>query len=44
MTKAGGKTADVILAASETNMDLYYATRFAAPDPFPFFRIAIQRL
>jgi len=39
MPKAPVKEADVILAASESDMDLYYATRFAAPDPFPFFRV-----
>jgi Xaa-Pro aminopeptidase len=33
------KEADVILAASEQQKDLLYATGFSAPDPFPFFQI-----
>lgn len=37
--KKAGREADVLLAGSETNMDMYWATRFPAPDPFPFFRV-----
>ena len=41
--KKDGKEAHVILAASETSMDLFYATRFPAPDPFPFFEIGRKK-
>jgi Xaa-Pro aminopeptidase len=37
-----GKVAEpdiLIIAASETDSNLYYATRFPAPDPFIFLRI-----
>src|SRR2546427_2230388 len=34
----------LIIAASETNSNLYYATRFLAPDPFIFFRIKGERI
>lgn len=39
MPKRAGKEADVILASSETNMDLYYAIRMRVPDPILFFRV-----
>ena len=32
-------TAHVIIADSEKNANLYYATRFLAPDPFIYFRV-----
>ncbi|MHC4860136.1 MAG: M24 family metallopeptidase, partial [Planctomycetota bacterium] len=38
-----GKEAHVILAAGETNMDLYYATGFSAPDPYSFFQVGWRR-
>jgi len=38
MARRTGKQADVILAASETNMDLFYAARVRVPDPILFFR------
>jgi Xaa-Pro aminopeptidase len=34
----------LIVGASERDADLYYATRFLAPDPFPFFRIGDERV
>ena len=34
----------LIIAASETNSNLYYATRFLAPDPFIFLRIKGERI
>jgi len=34
----------LIIAASETNSNLYYATRFLAPDPFIFLRIKDERI
>src|SRR5256886_1419998 len=34
----------LIIAASETNSNLYYATRFLAPDPFIFLRIKGEKL
>jgi len=33
------KTAEVIIDYSEKNVDLYYATRFLAPDSYTFFQI-----
>jgi len=33
----------LILASSEENKDLFYATRFLAPDPFVFVRIGSQK-
>ena len=36
--------ARLIIAASEQDADLYYATRFLAPDPFPFFQIGTERI
>jgi len=36
--------ARLIIAASERDADLYYATRFLAPDPFPFFQIGTERV
>lgn len=38
------KEALLIIAASERDADLYYATRFLAPDPFPFFQIGTERV
>ena len=34
----------LIIAASEINSNLYYATRFLAPDPFIFLRIKGERI
>ncbi len=34
----------LIIAASERDADLYYATHFLAPDPFPFFQIGEERV
>ncbi len=34
----------LIIAASERDADLYYATRFLAPDPFPFFQVGGERI
>jgi Xaa-Pro aminopeptidase len=34
----------LIIATSETNSNLYYATRFLAPDPFIFLRIKGERI
>ncbi len=34
----------LIIAASETDSNLYYATRFLAPDPFIFLRIKGEKL
>lgn len=36
-------TAVLIIATSEIDADLLYATRFSAPDPFIFFQIGRQR-
>ena len=36
--------AQLIIAASERDADLYYATRFLAPDPFPFFQVGAERV
>src|SRR5207244_12382201 len=36
--------ATVFIAASETDANLYYATRFIAPDPFIFLEIKGERL
>jgi Xaa-Pro aminopeptidase len=38
------KEARLIIAASERDADLYYSTRFLAPDPFPFFQIGTERV
>ena len=38
------KEALLIIAASERDADLYYATRFLAPDPFPFFQVGDERI
>lgn len=38
------KEALLIIAASERDADLYYATRFLAPDPFPFFQVERERV
>ncbi len=43
MSKKAEKEAHVILAGSEQNKDLLYATRFFAPDPFPFFQIGWRK-
>ena len=34
----------LLVGASERNADLYYATRFLAPDPFVFIATAEQRV
>ena len=34
----------LIITASERDADLYYATRFLAPDPFPFFQVGGERV
>jgi Xaa-Pro aminopeptidase len=34
----------LIIAASARDADLYYATRFLAPDPFPFFQVGKERV
>lgn len=34
----------LLIAASETDSNLYYATRFLAPDPFIFFRVKGERI
>jgi Xaa-Pro aminopeptidase len=39
MPKPAGKEADVILASSETNMNLLYAIGMRVPDPILFFRV-----
>src|SRR5438132_10822418 len=36
--------ATLIIAASESDSNLYYATRFIAPDPFIFLEIKGERL
>ncbi|MBI5855850.1 MAG: aminopeptidase P family protein, partial [Nitrospirae bacterium] len=36
--------ATVIIAASESDSNLYYATRFIAPDPFIFLSIKGERI
>src|SRR2546427_3381933 len=36
--------ATLMIAASETDANLYYATRFIAPDPFIFLEIKGERL
>lgn len=38
------KEASLIIGASERDADLYYATRFLAPDPFPFLQIGTERI
>ena len=35
--------ARLMIAASETDADMYYATRFLAPDPFIFFQIGAEK-
>jgi len=35
--------ARLMIAASETDADMYYATRFLAPDPFIFFQIGAKK-
>ena len=35
--------ARLMIAASETDADMYYATRFLAPDPFIFFQIDAEK-
>ncbi|MGH7474261.1 MAG: M24 family metallopeptidase, partial [Candidatus Methylomirabilales bacterium] len=36
--------ARLIIAASARDADLYYASRFHAPDPFPFFQVGRERV
>src|SRR5437660_980151 len=38
MSKTKNKPARLIVAASETDADMFYATRFWAPDPFIFLQ------
>ncbi len=38
------QTATVFVAASETDSNLYYATRFIAPDPFIYLEVKGERL
>src|SRR5437867_662437 len=38
MSKTKNKTARLIVAASETDPDMLYATKFWAPDPFIFLQ------
>ena len=38
------KPAVLIIAASERDANLYYATRFIAPDPFVFLQIAGEKI
>ena len=34
----------LLIAASETDSNLYYATRFLAPDPFIFLRVKGEKI
>jgi Xaa-Pro aminopeptidase len=43
-TSATSRAARLIYAASETDADLLYATRFFAPDPFLFLQVGRRRL
>jgi Xaa-Pro aminopeptidase len=43
-TSATSRAARLIYAASETDADLLYATRFFAPDPFLFIQVGRRRL
>jgi Xaa-Pro aminopeptidase len=43
-TSSASRAARVIYAASETDADLLYATRFFAPDPFLFVQLGRRRL
>jgi Xaa-Pro aminopeptidase len=43
MTKTKDKTARLIVAASETDPDMLYATNFWAPDPFIFLQLNGKR-
>ena len=36
--------ARLIIAASARDADLFYATRFLAPDPFPFIQVGTERI
>nr|MBA3753707.1 aminopeptidase P family protein [Nitrospira sp.] len=38
------QTATLFVAASETDSNLYYATRFIAPDPFIYLEVKGERL
>ena len=38
------KPAVLIIAASEPDANLYYATRFIAPDPFVFLQIGGEKV
>src|SRR5215210_2515748 len=38
------QTATLFIAASETDSNLYYATRFIAPDPFIYLEVKGERL
>src|SRR5205809_5410293 len=42
--KRGAAGARLLYAASETDADLLYATRFFAPDPFLFVQVGRRRL
>ena len=39
-----GPGATVFIAASETDSNLYYATKFIAPDPFIYLEVKGERL
>jgi Xaa-Pro aminopeptidase len=43
MSGSNLQEADVLFAGSETSKDILWATRFHAPDPFPFFRIGWRK-
>jgi len=36
--------ARLIIAASARDADVFYATRFLAPDPFPFIQVGTERI
>lgn len=44
MTPVPKEKSILIIAASERDANLYYATRFIAPDPFVFFEIAGEKI
>ena len=44
LRKLDGADGVLLVGASERNADLYYATRFLAPDPFVFIATADQRV
>lgn len=44
MGELNGCDAIVMIAASETDSNLYYATRFLAPDPFIFIQVGCEKI